>query len=133
VGTSTQPSDREVGFTLIELLIVIVILGALAGIVVFNVGSLTNSASKNGCAAEASSFYKATQAYRAQTQQWVPGGVGTALGPVSAAGTALALLSAQGVVVPDTRLRFNSQAASAPAAGAWYYDGAGGVTRGASC
>lgn len=56
----------EQGFTLVELLIVIVILGILAGIVVFAVGNLTSSASGNGCKTEASTYYTALNAYNAQ-------------------------------------------------------------------
>ena len=56
----------EQGFTLVELLIVIVILGILAGIVVFAVGNLTSSASSNACGTEADTVQTAIQSYRAQ-------------------------------------------------------------------
>ena len=42
----------EQGFTLVELLIVIVILGILAGIVVFAVGNLTSNAKTNACSTD---------------------------------------------------------------------------------
>ena len=57
----------ERGFTLVELLIVIVILGILAGIVVFAVGNLTSSAKGNACASEKSTIITADEAYKAQT------------------------------------------------------------------
>jgi len=57
----------ERGFTLVELLIVIVILGILAGIVVFAVGNLTSSAKSNSCATEKSTIITADEAYKAQT------------------------------------------------------------------
>ena len=56
----------ERGFTLVELLIVIVILGILAGIVVFAVGNLTSSAKSNACATEKSTIITADEAYKAQ-------------------------------------------------------------------
>ncbi len=56
----------EQGFTLVELLIVIVILGILAGIVVFAVGNLTSNAKSNSCATEKSEIQAALEAYKAQ-------------------------------------------------------------------
>ena len=57
----------ERGFTLVELLIVIVILGILAGIVVFAVGNLTSNAKTNACSTEKSAIVAADEAYKAQS------------------------------------------------------------------
>ncbi|MGQ0826157.1 MAG: type II secretion system protein [Actinomycetota bacterium] len=54
----------EKGFTLVELLIVVVILGILAGIVVFAVGNLTDTAKTNACKTEADTFRTAVLAYK---------------------------------------------------------------------
>src|SRR6202142_1182668 len=56
----------ERGFTLVELLIVIVILGILAGIVVFAVGNLTSNAKTNACGTEKSPLVTALESYKAQ-------------------------------------------------------------------
>lgn len=57
----------EQGFTLVEILIVMVILGILAGIVVFAVGNMTSGAKTSACAAEKSTISTALDTYKAQT------------------------------------------------------------------
>jgi general secretion pathway protein G len=57
---------NESGFTLIELLIVIVILGVLAGIVVFAVGAFNDRGEEAACKAEQKSVEVAVEAYRAK-------------------------------------------------------------------
>lgn len=61
-----RADDREGGFTLTELLIVIVILGVLAGIVVFAVNTFTNDSKKTACAADKKTVEVASDAYYAQ-------------------------------------------------------------------
>ncbi len=56
----------EHGFTLIELLIVIVILGILAGIVVFAVGGISNKGVEAACKTDLRTVETAVEAYRAQ-------------------------------------------------------------------
>jgi len=63
-------------FTLVELLIVIVILGILAGIVVFAVGNLTTNAKSNACATEKSTITTALEAYKANTGSYPADGPG---------------------------------------------------------
>ena len=65
-STEDHQNVIEQGFTLVELLIVIVILGILAGIVVFAVGNLTSNAKTNACSTEKSSIVTADEAYKAQ-------------------------------------------------------------------
>ena len=63
---------EEQGFTLIELLIVIVILGILAGIVVFSVGGITDRGSRSACQANVETINIASEAYRTQNTGYAP-------------------------------------------------------------
>jgi type II secretion system protein G len=56
----------ESGFTLIELLIVIVILGVLAGIVVFAVGAFNDRGQNAACKADIKNVEVAVEAYKAK-------------------------------------------------------------------
>jgi general secretion pathway protein G len=58
--------ERESGFTLIELLIVIVILGILAAIVIFAVGSARDDSVKSACKADVKTVNTAAEAYKAK-------------------------------------------------------------------
>jgi len=62
--------ENESGFTLIELLIVIVILGVLAGIVVFAVSAFNNDGVAAACKADAKNVEVASEAYYAKTGGW---------------------------------------------------------------
>jgi prepilin-type N-terminal cleavage/methylation domain-containing protein len=72
-STEDHQNIIEKGFTLVELLIVIVILGILAGIVVFAVGNLTSNAKSNACATEKSTLVTADEAYKAQNGSYTDG------------------------------------------------------------
>lgn len=60
-------SGRQAGFTLIELLIVIVILGILAAIVVFAVGSARSDSVTSACKADKKTITTAAEAAKAKT------------------------------------------------------------------
>ena len=57
---------RDEGFTLIELLIVIVVLGVLAGIVVFGVGTFRNDSKLAACKADVKTVSVAVDAWNAK-------------------------------------------------------------------
>jgi len=59
--------DNESGFSLIELLIVIVILGVLAGIVVFSVQGISDRGTSSACKANAKTVQVAQEAYYAKS------------------------------------------------------------------
>ena len=69
-----QMPDR--GFSLVELLVVIVILGILAGIVVFAADNLTNRARTSACATEKSKIRTALEEYKANTGAYPADGPG---------------------------------------------------------
>jgi prepilin-type N-terminal cleavage/methylation domain-containing protein len=58
--------NDERGFTLIELLIVIVILGILAGIVIFAVAGITDRGNAAACKSDRKTIEVAVEAYRAK-------------------------------------------------------------------
>jgi prepilin-type N-terminal cleavage/methylation domain-containing protein len=76
-----EARKNESGFTLIELLIVIVILGVLAGIVVFAVGGITDKGEASACKAEVKTIAVAQEAHYAKT---VPGAYTNLAGLVTA-------------------------------------------------
>lgn len=61
-----EARKNESGFTLIELLIVIVILGVLAGIVVFAVNGIQNKGEVNACQSNVKTVTVAAEAFYAQ-------------------------------------------------------------------
>jgi len=60
----------DAGFTLIELLIVVVILGVLAGIVVFAVSAFNNDGVTAACRSDVKNVEIASEAYYAKTGGW---------------------------------------------------------------
>src|SRR5689334_10545209 len=61
-----EARKNQSGFTLIELLIVIVILGVLAGIVVFAVGAFNNDGKVAACKADVKNVEIAQEAFAAK-------------------------------------------------------------------
>lgn len=64
--------DEESGFTLIELLIVIVILGILAGVVIFSVGGVTDTGDVAACKTDVKTISVAVEAYKAKNGGFPP-------------------------------------------------------------
>jgi len=67
--------SQDGGFTLIELLIVIVILGVLAGIVVFSVNFIQNRGTQAACRTQLKNVQTAVEAYYADQGKY-PDGLG---------------------------------------------------------
>ena len=74
--------EEESGFTLIELLIVIVILGILAGVVIFSVGGVTDTGTTAACKTDLKTVQVAVEAYKAKN-----GGFPADLDPTLTVGT----------------------------------------------
>ena len=67
-----ERARQEEGFTLIELMIVIVILGVLAGIVLFAVGGITDRGTSAACKTDVSTIETGVEAYVAKTGVYPP-------------------------------------------------------------
>ena len=61
---------NEGGFTLIELLLVIIILGVLAGIVVFAIGGISDRGDNAACASDVKNVEVAQEAYFAANKAY---------------------------------------------------------------
>src|SRR4051794_8720655 len=85
---------REEGFTLIELLIVIVVLGVLAGIVVFGVGTFRQDSKDAACKADLKTVSVAADAYNAKTGAYPSAPVAPAVTNIDTLVTAKYLKSA---------------------------------------
>jgi type II secretory pathway pseudopilin PulG len=66
----TRTGRTEEGFTLIELLIIIIVLGLLAAIVVFAIGSTRGDAVRSACATRVRSIVGSAEAVRVKTSSY---------------------------------------------------------------
>jgi prepilin-type N-terminal cleavage/methylation domain-containing protein len=77
---------EEGGFTLIELMIVIVILGILAGIVLFAVGGITDRGTTAACKTDLSTIQTGVEAYYAKKGSYPADLVPSLTDPAAASG-----------------------------------------------
>jgi general secretion pathway protein G len=67
-----ERARSDEGFTLIELMIVIVILGVLAGIVIFAVGGITDNGNVAACKSDVKTVSVAVEAFKAKNGVYPP-------------------------------------------------------------
>jgi general secretion pathway protein G len=79
IDGGTTRERGQAGFSLIELLVVIAVLGVLAGVVVFSVGSSTDDAGAAACSTELRVLRTAVGAYRAK-YDYYPSSQGSLVG-----------------------------------------------------
>ena len=89
-----KAQNGDEGFTLIELLIVIVVLGILAAVVVFALGSVTHNAKSSACAADAKTVETAVGVYNAQNSN----GITTETVDVITVGSTAGIVAGQPVI-----------------------------------
>jgi prepilin-type N-terminal cleavage/methylation domain-containing protein len=75
-----EKTVQETGFTLIELIVVILILGILAGVAIFALGSLTGTSILSSCNSEVNNVQSALKTYRSQMGNYPAGVAGGKLG-----------------------------------------------------
>lgn len=97
VRQSRSSADDSSGFTMIELLLVVVILGILAAVVVFALGSVTGNAKAAACNADAKTIETAVGAYNAN-----PNGTGGTIGLETSSTTVPAPSNAVVIGFPST-------------------------------
>ena len=110
----TTQNEGEGGFTLIELLIVIVVLGILAGIVVFGVATFRSDSETAACKADVKTVSVAADAYDAKT------GAYPASGDVDAASVLVTLNYIKNVPATTVTLDQAAKSSSATCGGVLY-------------
>ncbi|MCB1256170.1 MAG: type II secretion system protein [Microthrixaceae bacterium] len=93
------------GFTLIELLVVIAILGILAGVVVFAVGNINESAKQNACKIEKRTMKTAVEAAKGSNESpnvgsWLESTSGEFF-TASGTGSTASFVTKSGVTLPS--------------------------------
>jgi prepilin-type N-terminal cleavage/methylation domain-containing protein len=71
-GSSRNGATSTAGYTLVELLVVVVVLGILAAVVLFSVGSARDDAEQSACQTDYRQLQTAWDSYRTRYEDEVP-------------------------------------------------------------